>query len=84
MATRSSPILSIHQLVSDTEVYAWPDGEGSVRGQSIELLYRTVPRAARRDRSLSALLAFVNELHVGKAREQPLAEKEPRKRIRPQ
>jgi hypothetical protein len=76
----SAPPLANH-IVSDTEVYVWPDGEGSVRGQSIEPLYRTVPQAARRDRTLYELLALVDGLRVGKVRERSLAEKELRKRI---
>jgi hypothetical protein len=50
-------------------------------GQSIEPLYRTVPWAARRDRSLYELLALIDGLRVGKARERSLTEKELRRRI---
>jgi hypothetical protein len=79
----SAPQLA-NQIVSETEVYVWPDGEGSERGQWIEPLYRTVLGAARRDRSLYELLALVDGLRVGKARKRSLAEKELRKRIIPQ
>lgn len=54
----------------------WPDPEGSVRGVSLEPLYRTVPAAARRDERLYELLALVDAIRDGRARERNLAVKE--------
>ena len=47
----------------------WADPEGSARGEMIEPLYSAVPGAARRDERLYILLALVDELRVGRARE---------------
>lgn len=49
--------------------YVWPDPEGSDAGWSVKPLYRSVPFAARRDPKLYALLALVDELRLGRARE---------------
>ncbi len=54
----------------------WPYPEGKVRGTAFEPLYRTVPFAASRDRALYELLAIVDALRDGRARERKLAEKE--------
>jgi DNA-binding Lrp family transcriptional regulator len=54
----------------------WPYSEGKVRGTAFEPLYRTVPFAASRDRALYELLAIVDALRDGRARERKLAEKE--------
>lgn len=67
----SAPVLA-EKLVFQ-ESYVWPDPEGTVRGQAIEPLYKTVPAACREDRRLYNLLALVDALRVGKVREQNLA-----------
>ena len=54
----------------------WPYAEGKVRGTAFEPLYPTVPFAASRDRALYELLAIVDALRDGRARERKLAEKE--------
>jgi len=51
----------------------WPDPEGNVRGISFSPLYRSVPEAARRDHDLHELLALVDALRGGRARERKLA-----------
>jgi hypothetical protein len=50
----------------------WPDPEGDTRGQAVEPLYPSVPQAARRDGELYDLLAAVDLLRVGRARERKL------------
>lgn len=47
----------------------WPDPDGTARGEGIKPLYRTVPEAARSDDRLYKLLALVDALRVGGARE---------------
>ena len=53
----------------------WPDPEGRVQGVSVQPLYPSVPGAARRDPELYHLLALVDSLRIGRARERTLAEK---------
>ena len=60
----------------------WPFPEGPQRGVSLEPLYKTAPVAARRDPFLYELLALVDALREGRARERKLAEKELVARIR--
>jgi len=47
----------------------WPDPHGTSRGEGIKPLYRTVPAAAVSDERLYKLLALVDALRVGGARE---------------
>lgn len=54
----------------------WPDPAGLVQGSAIKPLYPSVPDAARRDLELYGLLALVDALRIGRARERALAEKE--------
>ena len=58
----------------------WPDPEGTVRGVSLEPLYRMVPHAARQDKKLYELLALVDALRIGRARERAIATEELKKR----
>lgn len=60
-------------VAEDNEQYVWADSEGKVRGQHIEPIYKTAPFAAKRDPKLYELLALVDSIRVGRAREQKLA-----------
>lgn len=53
----------------------WPDPEGVVRGESFSPLYKSATKAARNDRGLYRLLALVDAIRGGRAREQELAKK---------
>lgn len=68
----SAPPL-VSAIASSDDPYVWPDPEGSTRGQAIEPLSPNVPAAARRDGSLYELLALVDAIRVGRARERGLA-----------
>lgn len=59
----------------------WPDAEGEVRGESFSPLYKSAPLAARNDPRLHELLALVDALRGGRARERELAKRELRKRL---
>ena len=59
----------------------WADPEGTVRGFSIEPLHPSVPNAARANAELYELLALVDTLRVGQARERMLAEVELKVRL---
>lgn len=59
--------------IQSSEAYVWPYGKGTVRGHSILPLYPSVPEAALKDEKLHELLALVDALRVGRAREKELA-----------
>lgn len=63
----SAPIAS-STFISDTS-FVWPYPQGPVRGQAIQPLYLTVPKAAEQDAYLYDLLALCDMLRVGRARE---------------
>jgi len=59
----------------------WPDKDSKVKGYSFLPLYKTVPKAARQDLKLYELLALVDAIRDGRARERKMAERELTKRI---
>ena len=67
----SAPPLN-KQIVSQ-EKYVWPWAQGKDRGQSVEPLHTSVPEACAKDKYLYELLALVDALRLGRAREQKLA-----------
>jgi hypothetical protein len=71
----------LNKIIQSTEQYVWPYGKGTVRGQSIIPLYLSVPEAAIKDAKLHELLALVDALRVGRAREKEIATKELTNRI---
>jgi hypothetical protein len=54
----------------------WPFAHGEHRGVSLEPLYKTAPAAALRDKFLYELLALIDAVRDGRARERKLAAKE--------
>jgi hypothetical protein len=64
------------EIVAGTEPPpVWPDPNGTVRGVGFEPLYPTVPAAASRDAALYRVLALIDVLRDGRARERKLAER---------
>lgn len=61
----------------------WPDVDGTVMGQGIRPLHSTVPMIARAHPPLHQLLALVDALRLGGARERDLATREIRHRLEP-
>ncbi len=59
----------------------WPDPEGPARGIEFSPLYKNVPLAARRDEKLYELLALVDAIREGRAREREIAVRELTSRI---
>lgn len=57
----------------------WPDPEGEVRGESFSPLYKSAPVAAKNDPKLYRLLALVDAIRGGRAREREIAKKELKK-----
>ena len=68
-------------IIQSEEKYVWPSGKGSARGQRIIPLYPSVVDAVKLDSLLHELLALVDVLRVGRARERELAIQELKKRI---
>jgi hypothetical protein len=60
----------------------WPCPEGKVRGYEFAPLYRSVPRAAALDPLLYELLALVDAVRDGRARERELAVRELKRRLK--
>jgi len=59
----------------------WPSADGTVRGYTLEPLYPSVPAAAACDARLYELLALVDAIRDGRARERSIAVKEIEKRL---
>ena len=74
--------LSDHFISNEELPPVWPDPEGEVRGESFSPLYRSVPMAAKKDNELYQVLALVDALRGGRAREKALAKKELKKYLK--
>jgi hypothetical protein len=59
----------------------WPDPEGEVRGYEFSPLYSSAPPACKADSKLYELLALVDAVRDGRARERQIAIKEIQSRI---
>jgi hypothetical protein len=59
----------------------WPTPDGTFRGTEFSPLYKNVPAAARRDPKLYELLALVDAIRDGRAREREIAIRELNDRI---
>ena len=82
MATAySAPPLNRKIKAGDEPPLVWPDPKGKLRGQSVEPLYPTVPESARQNPKLYELLALVDAIRCGRARERKLAQAELRSRL---
>ncbi len=71
----------LKEQIKSTEDYVWPYSKGILRGHSIVPLYPSVPEAALKDKKLYELLALVDALRVGRAREKEIAIFEIKKRF---
>jgi hypothetical protein len=79
-AHSASPIKE--HIASETDVYVWPYSRGNVRGQAIEPLYQTLPMAVQYDDLFYELMAIVDTIRVGRAREIKMAIDELKKRLK--
>ena len=77
----SAPPIARRVVSEDNDQYVWPDPDGEMRGQAIEPLYGSVPRAVRKDPRLHEMLALIDALRVGRARERAIAIEEIKKRL---
>lgn len=71
----AAPPLNLAIAQSDELPPVWPDPDGASRGYALAPLYKTVPRAARLDARLYEMLALLDAIRDGRARERKLAEK---------
>jgi hypothetical protein len=78
----AAPPLNKHVAQGGDPLPVWAYAQGNQRGVSLEPLYKTVPAAALRDEQLYELLALIDALRDGRARERNLAEKELTARLR--
>jgi DNA-binding Lrp family transcriptional regulator len=72
----AAPIMAGKVVASDPAPPVWPAFDGKILGLAVEPLYRFVPQAARFDARLYDLLALVDAIRLGRARERSFAEKE--------
>jgi DNA-binding Lrp family transcriptional regulator len=78
-ATRGMPtshgVSPLKELLAngDTPPPVWPDPEGTIRGEALKPIYRSVPAAARQDHKLHECLALVDAMRAGRARERAMA-----------
>ena len=78
----AGPPLSQMLVSSGDPPPVWPDPEGNVRGQSFSPLYKSVPKAASKDRQLYELLVLTDAIRGGRSREREIAVKEIQKRLK--
>jgi hypothetical protein len=78
----AAPPLNQHIAEGVDPPPVWPSAEGQVRGSTFEPLHKTVPFAAAKDASLYELLALVDAIRDGRARERQAAERELSARLR--
>ncbi|MGD8310515.1 MAG: hypothetical protein PVG98_13840 [Chromatiales bacterium] len=69
----AAPPLSEHLAPGDEPPPVWPDPDGPVRGVSFPPLCESAPQAARSDARLYELLALVDAIRGGTAREREAA-----------
>ena len=78
----AAPPLSGRIMTSaDDAPPVWPDPEGTVRGEAWAPLYPKAVDACRRDASLYEILALVDAIRGGRARERAIAAQELTKRM---
>lgn len=69
-------------ITPSSDVPVWPDPKGTTRGYAVAPLHKSAPEAARRDPELYELLALVDALRIGRARERKLAQEELTRRLK--
>ncbi len=63
----------LKNLISSEDDFVWPYADGKTRGQAIEPLHPRIPDACLQDDKFYEMMALVDALRTGKAREQALA-----------
>ena len=78
----AAPPLDKHFVKTPEAPPVWPFPEGEVQGYAFSPLFRSVPKAVSGDENLYELLALLDAIRDGRAREKNLAIEELRKRVR--
>ncbi len=68
-----APVLNSAFIASNDLAHVWPDPEGEVRGISFSPLHKAAPKATRMDPEFYELLALVDAIRGGRARERKMA-----------
>lgn len=71
----------LSEYIQSEEPYVWPSPYGYVRGHGIAPLYPKVVDAALKDPELYEVLALIDAIRVGRARERNIAIDELKKRL---
>lgn len=79
----AAPPLKDFIINSNDPPPVWPDPDGEIRGYELSPLYKSVPKAASKDKRLYELLTLVDAIRDGSARERELAIQEIKKRVSP-
>jgi hypothetical protein len=69
------------EMVQSSEVPVWPYAQGTVRGYEFSPLHKSVPFAAEKDVKLYELLALLDAIRGGRARDVSIAVRELRARL---
>ncbi|WP_428622537.1 hypothetical protein [Sedimenticola sp.] len=81
LTAHAAPPLATHFVPDAEPPPVWPSVDGEVRGLQFSPLYKSAPEAAGRDRQLYELLALVDAIRGGRAREREWAIREIRERM---
>ena len=76
-----APPLSAEILSSPGEAPVWPHAKGTARGPSLQPLCRNAPDVALLDPAVHELLALLDALRMGRARERTLAAQHLKQRL---
>ena len=69
----SAPILQDDIVSSGELIPVWPDARGSNKGQAVEPLFKSATLAVRKDPDMYAMLALIDSIRLGNAREANIA-----------
>jgi hypothetical protein len=69
----SAPVMSGKLMTAGETINVWPDPVGKEMGQSVEPLYKSVPKAVKQDPELYKLLALIDAIRIGNPREAKIA-----------
>ncbi|WP_131781191.1 hypothetical protein [Legionella gresilensis] len=71
----AAPLFEKYIVLGDDPIPVWPYAEGGHRGLALEPLYRSVPQAIAKhpDQPFYELLALIDAIRIGKARERNIA-----------
>lgn len=69
----AAPVMAGKLMSAGDVINVWPDPTGKEKGQSIQPLFKSVPKAVKQDPELYKLLALIDAIRLGNARETQLA-----------